>query len=367
VEQVLRKAMAAMRDSHSDAQRLSRRDAKLLNTFRAAEMSQKPMQPLQTGKARTRYIATWQKLVCYFARVTSGQCLHEDLFCPTETQLDRFKAAEAVAKALVRSGGVTQKNEGDGIANGEGCEEGGDRGSRGDRKEEEEEEEEGEEEEEEGGADGEERERGGRGGAAGEEVGGGEEEEEEEEQKKLDRLDEEVMKFSLALIQQCLPGRAFNSPMVSFAAVLAWDVSAKSWMKVSNYTSYLSQLIYNSQLVVLQHCLDRVEAGEPADMSGCIVEMRDRWLLNNSLGPVGELHSFRLLGSSIVKNTVNQAQVRWCEGEDTLVYNAIHFAVSDLAKLVQAETEAALHILEQDLCFALPDVPTYPVSALVDN
>jgi len=42
-------------------------------------------------------------------------------------------------------------------------------------------------------------------------------------------------------------------------------------MKVSNYTSYLSQLIYNSQPVVLQHCLDRVEAGEPADMSGCIV------------------------------------------------------------------------------------------------
>jgi len=91
VERVLRKAMAAMRDSHSDTQRLSRRDAKLLNTFRAAEMSQKPMQPLQTGKARTRYIATWQKLVCYFARVTSGQCLREDLFCATETQLDGFQ------------------------------------------------------------------------------------------------------------------------------------------------------------------------------------------------------------------------------------------------------------------------------------
>jgi len=130
VERVLHKAMAAMRDSHSDAQRLSRRDAKLLNTFRAAEMSQKPMQPPQTGQARTRYIATWQKLVC-FARITSAQCLREDLFCPTETPLDGFKAAEAAAKALVRSWGVAGKNEGDGIADGEGCEEGGDRGSRG--------------------------------------------------------------------------------------------------------------------------------------------------------------------------------------------------------------------------------------------
>jgi len=47
-------------------------------------------------------------------------------------------------------------------------------------------------------------------------------------------------------------------------------------MKVNNYTSYLSQLIYNSQLMALQHCLDRVEAGGPANMSDCIVEMQDR-------------------------------------------------------------------------------------------
>lgn len=138
-------------------------------------------------------------------------------------------------------------------------------------------------------------------------------------------------------------------------------------MKVGNYTSYLSQLIYDSQLVVLQHCLDCVEAGESADMSGSIVKMRDRWLLNDSPRPMGELHSFRLLGSSIAKNTVNQVQVRWYEGENTLVYNEIRFTISDLTKLMQAKTEAALHILEQDLCFGLPDAPIYPISALVDN
>lgn len=82
---------------------------------------------------------------------------------------------------------------------------------------------------------------------------------------------------------------------------------------------------------------------------------------------MGELHSFRLLGSAIAKNTVNQAQVRWYGGEDTLVYNEIRFAVSDLAKVVQAEIKAARHILEQDLCFGLPDVPTYSISALMDN
>ncbi len=138
-------------------------------------------------------------------------------------------------------------------------------------------------------------------------------------------------------------------------------------MKVGNYISYLSQLIYNSQLIVLQHCLNHVEADRSVNMSGCIVEMRDCWLLNDSPGPVSELHSFCLLGSLIAKNTVNQVQVHWYEEEDMLAYNEIWFAISDLLKLMQAETEAALHILEQDLCFELLNVPTYPISALVDN
>jgi len=120
---------------------------------------------------------------------------------------------EAAAEALVRSWGVAGKNEGDGIADGEGCEEGGDRGSRGDRKGDEEEDEEDEEEDEEEWADGGWRERGGRGG--GEEVGGGAAGE-GEGQTKLDQLDDEVMKFSLALIQQRLPERAYPRGRVHF-------------------------------------------------------------------------------------------------------------------------------------------------------
>jgi len=51
VEWVLRKAMMAMQNSHSNTQWLSWHNIKLLNTFCAAEMLQKSMQPLQTDKA----------------------------------------------------------------------------------------------------------------------------------------------------------------------------------------------------------------------------------------------------------------------------------------------------------------------------
>ena len=96
---------------------------------------------------------------------------------------------------------------------------------------------------------------------------------EEEEQTKQNQLNEEVMKFSLALIQQCLPEQVFNSSMIFFIIILTWDVDINSWMKISNYISYLLQLIYDSQLMILQHYLDCVETDESADISSCIIKM----------------------------------------------------------------------------------------------
>ena len=190
---------------------------------------------------------------------------------------------------------------------------------------------------------------------------------EEEEQTKQNQLNEEMMKFSLVLIQQCLPEQVFNSSMIFFIIILTWDVDINSWMKISNYISYLLQLIYDSQLMILQHYLDCVETDEFTDMSSCIVEMQNHWLLNDSSDPVRELHFFHLLDSAIMKNTVNQVQVHWYEREDTLVYNEIQFTLSDLAKLMQIKTETAEHILEQNLCFDLLTMLMYPILVLVNN
>ena len=62
--------MAILWDSEGGEERqLSRLQAKLLNTFRGAEMSQDPIRPLQNSQSKGNYILTWKKLVCYFARV----------------------------------------------------------------------------------------------------------------------------------------------------------------------------------------------------------------------------------------------------------------------------------------------------------
>ena len=55
-----------------------------------------------------------------------------------------------------------------------------------------------------------------------------EEEEEEEEEEDYHLLDQATLGLSISLIQQPLEKRAFDSAIVSFAAVLAWDSTKKT-------------------------------------------------------------------------------------------------------------------------------------------
>ena len=108
-------------------------------------MLQKLIQPLQTHKAQNQYIVTWQKLVCYFTHVIKEQCLHRDLFCLIETQLNQFEVMEAVADVLTHFRGDAQENGVDEFsdekASSEEEEDWGGRGDRAKEKEEKEEEE----------------------------------------------------------------------------------------------------------------------------------------------------------------------------------------------------------------------------------
>ena len=70
--------------------------------------------------------------------------------------------------------------------------------------------------------------------------------EEVDEGEEHNSLDQAVLYLSLSLIQHLLERRAFDSAMVSFAAVLAWDSAKKTWIDINNYTSLLSQIVYNS-------------------------------------------------------------------------------------------------------------------------
>lgn len=114
----------------------------------------------------------------------------------------------------------------------------------------------------------------------------------------------------MSLIRQRIDKRVFDSPIVSFAAILAWDTDKNVWRETINYTSVLSQIIYDAQLVVLLYCLRQTEAEPGAFLGDAIRKEQAQWMKNDTAGPIGEILSYRLLGLKIGRNTVGEAQIR---------------------------------------------------------
>jgi hypothetical protein len=100
----------------------------------------------------------------------------------------------------------------------------------------------------------------------------------------------------MVVIQHLLPKRTYDLVLIFYAAALFWSPKEERWMMVSNYTSYLSQLIYDCQIMVLAHALAACMDDPDAYLWDVILPIRDQWLLNDTEGLVAELLGNRLLG-----------------------------------------------------------------------
>ncbi|KAJ6126060.1 hypothetical protein N7471_010553 [Penicillium samsonianum] len=150
-------------------------------------------------------------------------------------------------------------------------------------------------------------------------------------QGQLDALDEATLRFSMNIIRHAVPRRAFDSVLVSFAAVLFWSPQSRRWLTLAQYTTYLSQLIYDCQMMVLAHSL--AQAAED-NLGVTLVEIRDQWLLNDTAGPVAELLENRLLGFHIGRTEVPPAQVRWYQDGQTAIYQDVTLHLTDLHTII---------------------------------
>jgi hypothetical protein len=291
-------------DQNLEARHLSRRNARLLNTFTRGEASQDPITDLQNQQSRRKYSDTWQRLICYWERVVEQGHLRDTLFQPSNRQLEAWvEVTEAASELAVY---INSDQEG------------------------------------------------------------------ASEAALRDQLDQAVLEFSLAIIQHLVPRRKFDSVLVSYAAARYWSPSQGTWMMVGNYTSILSQLIYDCQMVVLAQVLAETANQPEVDIGAMIVDIRDQWLLNDTDGPVAELLENRLLGFHIGKTEVPPAQLRWHADGKTLVWSEVIFHLSDLHHIIFKGLATAQQLFEEELCLSgrltpASEVPVLDLDQLVDN
>jgi Orsellinic acid/F9775 biosynthesis cluster protein D/DEAD/DEAH box helicase/Helicase conserved C-terminal domain len=314
--------------------RLHRLDAQLLNSFQAGVTVQDPFQRLDRAHSVNTYSTLFQQLICYFYRLTNDY-FGLAVFRETKSQRDCSIALleEATRQCDDRDSEADSAKEAPGShADSEATDNicSGNSRARLRRQQ-----------------------------------AIDQERIQQPNKEKLDRL---TLAFCLSLIQHSLDQSTFDSAILSFCAVLAWDSGKKSWRKdLGNYSSSLSKLVYVSQLLILLHCDDLVTSGQHHTLADAIVAQRDLWLQNTSRGPIGEVQSWRLYARGTAKTTVGVAQIRWHQDGVTLVYGDITYKVSYLRDELTYCLAEARRIFAQDLCLGLPDIPVYPPHDLVDN
>jgi len=147
---------------------------------------------------------------------------------------------------------------------------------------------------------------------------------------------------------------------------MAWNNLDQTWIKENQY-SYLSALIYDSQLIMLQHGHDLVSEGKYAELGDALTELQKEWMVNDSRGPVGELGAIRLYTMAIGSNTVSPAHIRWHRDNQTFDYKDITYSTDFLVQEIDYCLEHAKEIFRRDLCLGLEDIPVYQLADLEDN
>ena len=119
----------------------------------------------------------------------------------------------------------------------------------------------------------------------------------------LKALDEVTLDFCVSLLDDRLPGDLFESPIVSFLAVLGVDETNGTFYEASAYTSKLSAFIKIAQLFVLQKAVLLAEAGLAQDAIEALDEMCERFLSLDECTPFAWAVSLRSFGKRIRDST----------------------------------------------------------------
>ena len=156
------------------------------------------------------------------------------------------------------------------------------------------------------------------------------EEDEKVKKERIRALNVLVLELSMSIIRHPLKNRTFNSVLISYAAIMSWNSNQESWIKMKDYSSLTSYLVYAVQIIILLHCFKRHEGRQSLDFRLYLAETCNAWLLSDCAGPMAELLGIRLLAMKIGRTDVKEAKVFWHQDDLTLTYENIVFSRSHL-------------------------------------
>ena len=201
---------------------------------------------------------------------------------------------------------------------------------------------------------------------------------------KLSRIQKACLNFGLALLNDHIMRKEYDSSLVCALAVLG--VKGNGWMDASNYPPILSAMIKISRFMVIQQGLEMNDSSRPDSQDshsssfsveetrivqpGClkyVAKMMDRFMIRGSHSPMQWMLDLRTYGLKIHYNTTSEGHIDWVG--DQILYKSIQFSMSEFRGMIHGLVGESRRMLMKDLIFEDDgfNTPRIPWQSLRDN
>jgi hypothetical protein len=205
---------------------------------------------------------------------------------------------------------------------------------------------------------------------------------------RLSRIQKACLAFCVALLNQSITRKEYDSPLVCALAVLG--VKEDGWKGPEQYPPILSAVIKVARFMVVQQALELSgplddelddDSAYESDSSrphqrrpkGClqfVQEMMDRFMVRGSHGPMQWMLDLRTYGLKIHYNTTSRGHVEWA-GSDELLYKGLQFTMAQFRSMVHGLATECRRLLIEELMFgnskASEPIPNVPWESMRDN
>jgi hypothetical protein len=203
---------------------------------------------------------------------------------------------------------------------------------------------------------------------------------------RLSSIQKACLRFCIALLDQRITRREYDSPLVCALAVLG--VKEEGWKGAEQYPPILSAMIKIARFMVVQQGLeladlidessdelndDSAYESDPSQQrpKGClqlVQQMMDKFMVRGSHGPMQWMLDLRTYGLKIHYNTTSRGHVEWM-GQDELLYKDLHFSMAQFRSIVHGLASESRRLLTEELLFSskAAPVPAVPWGSMRDN
>ncbi|KAK0773172.1 hypothetical protein LTR75_017205 [Friedmanniomyces endolithicus] len=169
------------------------------------------------------------------------------------------------------------------------------------------------------------------------------------------RLRDRLLDFWMLLISHETGSRRYESPLLSFCALLSIKPSTHGWMEPGNFNSHLSAMIWVFQLLIFYDSARKEQRGEGQTLA-LVKRCCERYLQQTVEAPMGEILCWRLLLFRVSKDCVGDHEASWDENEQVLTYEDTELHMHQVPTLLLSEYRLCQQLLYDDLMLGQKDV-----------